>query len=65
MKETLGMELFFLKRLSAVGSFTGDPGRYVKKGFGYGHLSPYVPLYVRGELTIRRGARIPGTLNDE
>ena len=33
-----------LKKLSAEGledgSFTGDPGRYVKKGSGYGHLSP-------------------------
>ena len=22
------------------GSFTGDPGRYVKKASGYGHLPP-------------------------
>jgi len=38
----LGMEHFCLKRLSAEGlwggSFTGDSGRYVKKGSGYGHL---------------------------
>jgi hypothetical protein len=45
MKEALGMEHFSLKRLSAnglwrEGSFTGDPGRYVEKGSGYGHLSP-------------------------
>jgi hypothetical protein len=43
MKGSLGMERFSLKRLSAEGlwegSFTGDPGRYVKKGSGYGHLS--------------------------
>ena len=24
--------------------FTGDPGRYVKIGSGYGHLSPWGPL---------------------
>jgi hypothetical protein len=44
MKEALGMECFSLKRLSAEGyeegSFTGDPGRYVNKGTGYGHLFP-------------------------
>ena len=46
MKEALGMGCFSLKRLSVEGSFTGDPGRYVKKGSGYGHLSPCGPLYV-------------------
>jgi len=44
MKGALGMECFSLKRLSqwasGEGSFTGDPGRYVKKGSGYRHLSP-------------------------
>jgi len=30
-------------KASAEGSFTGDPGRYVKKGSGYGHLSPKGP----------------------
>jgi hypothetical protein len=25
---------------SGEGSFTGNPGRYVKKGSGYGHISP-------------------------
>jgi len=40
MKEVLGMEHFSLKSLSAEGSFTGDPERYVKKGSGYVHLSP-------------------------
>jgi hypothetical protein len=34
------MERFYLKRLSAEGSFNGDPGSYVTKGSGYGHLSP-------------------------
>jgi hypothetical protein len=42
----LGMERLSLKRISGQGlegwggSFTGGPGRYVKKGSGYGHLSP-------------------------
>jgi len=40
MKGVLGMEHFSLKRLSAEGSFSGDPGRYAKKGFRYGHVSP-------------------------
>jgi hypothetical protein len=44
MKGALGMEHYSLKRLSAEasgeGPFTGDPGRYVKKGSGYRHLSP-------------------------
>jgi hypothetical protein len=31
-KEALGMERFSLKRLSAEGPFTGEPGRYVTKG---------------------------------
>jgi hypothetical protein len=34
MKGALGMECSSLKRLSAEGSFTGDPGRYIKKGSG-------------------------------
>ena len=46
-------------------SFTGDPGKSVKKGSGYGHLSPRGFLYVRGEPGIRRGARVLGTLHDE
>ena len=29
-----------VRRASGEGSFTGDPGRYVKKGSRYGHLSP-------------------------
>jgi hypothetical protein len=47
------------------GSFTVDPGRYVKKGSGYGHLSPGAPLLSRGAWNQERGARILGTLNDE
>ena len=39
MKEALGMQPFSLKTVTAEGSFTGDPGRYVKKGSRYGHLS--------------------------
>jgi len=46
-------------------SFTGDLGRCVKKGSGYGHLSPWGPLSSRGEPGIRRGAHIPGILKDE
>ena len=40
MKGALGMKRFSLRKLSAEGFFTGDPGRYVKKDPGYGHLSP-------------------------
>jgi hypothetical protein len=46
MKGALGMECLSLKRLRGEGfgvggsSFTGEPERYVKKGSGYGHLSP-------------------------
>ena len=54
-----------MRRASGEGCFTGDPGRYVKKGSGYVHLSPLWPLSVLGEPGIRREARIPGTLNDE
>ena len=35
--------------------FTGDPGKYVRKVSGYGHLSPYGLLYDRGEPGIWRG----------
>jgi hypothetical protein len=49
MKRALGMEHLSLKRLcgeSLVGrSFTGDPGIYVKKVSGYGHLSPWGPCW--------------------
>jgi hypothetical protein len=44
MKGVVGMGRLSLKRLCAEGlregSFTGDPGRYVKKGSGYRDLSP-------------------------
>jgi len=44
MKWALGLACISLKRLSAEclcgGLLYFDPGRYVKKGFGYGHLSP-------------------------
>jgi len=33
-----------VQRASGEGSFTGDPGRYVKKGSGYGLLSIGAPL---------------------
>jgi len=49
MKGTLGLEYLSLKRLHGQasgwgGSFAGDPGRYVKKGSGYRHLSPHKML---------------------
>ena len=47
------------------GSFTGDPGRYVKKGFVRASLSIVAPLRLRGTWNQEGGARIPGTLNDE
>jgi hypothetical protein len=44
MKGLYGWSISLLRgsvdRASREGSFTGDPGRYVKKGSGYGHLSP-------------------------
>ena len=50
MKGALGMEHLTLKRLRerasrGGASFTGDPGRYIKKGFGYGnlHRGPFTP----------------------
>jgi len=33
-----------VQRASGDSSFTGDPGRHVKKGSGYGHLSPQGPV---------------------
>ena len=46
-------------------SFTGDPGRYVKKVSGYRHLSLWGPLSTRGEPGTWGGAHIAGTLMDE
>jgi hypothetical protein len=44
-------------------SFTGDPERYVKKVSGYGHLSPWGPLSIRGEPDfVGGGPRISGAL---
>ena len=34
-----------MRRASGEGSFTGDPEIYVKKGYGYGHLSPLGPRW--------------------
>jgi hypothetical protein len=53
-----------VQRAYRKGSFTGYPGRYVKKGSRY-DIPPQGPLCVRGEPVIRREACIPGTLNDE
>jgi hypothetical protein len=41
------MEHLSLKRASGEGSFTGDRGRHVKKGPGYGNLSVGAPLCTR------------------
>jgi hypothetical protein len=55
MKGVLWMKRFPLKRLRGGGarregsSFTGNPGRYVKKVSGYGHFSAWGPLSIRGE----------------
>jgi len=53
MTGAMGMERCSLKRLRGGdlggSSFTGDPGRYVKKVSGCGHLSPWGPLSIRGE----------------
>ena len=70
MTGAMGMERCSLKRLRGGdlggSSFTGDPGRYVKKVSGYRHLSPWGPIFIRGEPGMRGGgAHIPGTLIDE
>jgi len=41
-------------------SFTGDPGRFVKKISGYGHLSPWGPLSIRGEPGMWGGGSYTG-----
>jgi hypothetical protein len=55
------MEHIFLKRrrASGEGSFTGDPGRYVKKDSGYGNLSQYGP-----HLGNLEEIRLPGLLRE-
>jgi hypothetical protein len=45
-------------------SFTGDPGRYVQKVSGCGHLSMGAPFSPGGSRYVGRG-RIPRTLIDE
>jgi len=69
MKGDLWMKRPSLKRLCEGGlrgsSFTGDPGRYVKKVSRYGHLSPWGPLSILGEPDMWWGAHILGTLIDE
>jgi len=53
MKGALGMGHLSLKRLHGGGlggsSFTGDPGRYVRKVSGCGHLCSWGPHSIRGE----------------
>ena len=47
-------------------SFIGDPGRYVKKVSGCGHLSPWGPPSSRGEPGMcRKGGHVLGTFMDE
>ena len=70
MKGDLGMECLSLKRLRGGGlgggsAISGDPGRYVKKGVGYGYLSPWSPFPAEGNLESGERAHIPGTLKDE
>jgi len=65
MKGALWMKRLSLKRLhGGLGgegsSFTGDPGRFVKKISGYGHLSPWGPLSIRGEPGMWGGASYTG-----
>ena len=47
------------------GSFTGDPGRYFKKGSGYRHLSLHRGSFTPEGNLESGGARVPGTGNDE
>jgi hypothetical protein len=51
MKGPQGVGCISLKRLSVEGSFTGDLGRYVSKGTGYGHVSIGTPGGVPGGRT--------------
>ena len=44
------------------GSFNGNPGRYVKKVSGCGHLSPWGPLSTQGEPGMWRGGSYTGVL---
>jgi hypothetical protein len=52
MKGTMGMKQLSLKRLHGGGlggsSFTGDPGRYVKKVWIWASLSMGAPFHSRG-----------------
>ena len=68
MNGALGMKRLFLKRLRGGGlggsSFTGEPGRYVKKVSGYGHVSPWWSLPSQGTCYVR-GGLIPRTSIDE
>ena len=63
-RSTLSLSLSLslsLQRLRGGGtggsSFTVDPGRYAKKISGYGHLSPWGPLSIRGDPGIGGGAQ--------
>jgi len=71
MKGALRVECLSLKRLHGGGlgvggsSFTGNPGRGVKKVSGCRHLSPWGPLSTQGKPGMWGGARIRGTLIGE
>jgi len=46
-------------------SFSGDPGRYVKKGSGCRHLSPWGAPFQSRRTWSQEGAHISGTLKEE
>jgi hypothetical protein len=54
-----------VRRSSGEGSFTDDPGRYVKKALDTGISRHRGPFMSQGNLESGEGARIPRTLNDE
>jgi hypothetical protein len=66
MMRALGIGHFSLKRLTVEGLWEGflywGPGRRVKKGSTYGHLSPQGLIYALGKPGIRKGGSYTGDL---
>ena len=62
-KGALGLERLTLKRFRERASFTGDPGRYVKKGFGFGHLHRG-PFTAEFERCMKEGSSNRASLSD-